>query len=637
MDETGQLLGSFLPTQLLGRLYGALGELPTEVEFRAAVLLVDISRFTALVEQLARRGHAGLEEVPRLLSSSYARCAEHVGARGGEVAYFAGDSLLAYWAADAKSLGDAIRTAVECVKAICQDHLERAGVTLDDDEPALHFGVGAGRLWAGALGGEPIWNLVIGGEAVIESAKALMRARSWEYVVSENAMRALGDNPVLNVDKNDPVSAPLPRPPFLWLAKFLTPQLQEVFQTAGLGWESGKGKPPTDRDGPIDISARLDALADIRPISALFARIAGLGSAGLDSLAHHHALCKLLQQIVREHGGPVGELLFDDKGLIFFATFGTRGTFHRDDPQRAVDAARTIHQAVQRLGLAISVGVATGDAFFRVVGSARRRQLMVLGSPINRAARLMTAIEQDILCDVPTERAAREAFSFERHGTLQLEGIGDMAPAFRPLEAKRPALLSSKLIGRHHELEVLRQTFDETRGGANRLVVVVGAPGIGKTTLVNAFTEGLLAAGTKVSVSRAERDDRRTSLLAWRRVLESLVDLPTDGDGTEIFDRINLRARNLSSISGRLPLLGDVLAIETHQSEETRHLEGAHRADATMRLLGEVISGLAPRPLALVLEDSQWLELCIVASNRVGDEFPVIVNDSTLRTRRRGP
>ena len=33
--------------------------------------------------------------------------------------------------------------------------------------------------------------------------------------------------------------------------------------------------------------------------------------------------------------------------------------------------------------------------------------------------------------------------------------------------------------------------------------------------------------------------------------------------------------------------------METPQNEGTRHLEGAHRADATMRLLGEVIGLLA--------------------------------------------
>src|SRR6267142_6832087 len=76
VKETGRLLESFLPLELLSKLYGPRGDRPAAVEFPAAVLFVDVSRYTALVEQLARRGQAGLEKIPRLLSLSYGRCTE---------------------------------------------------------------------------------------------------------------------------------------------------------------------------------------------------------------------------------------------------------------------------------------------------------------------------------------------------------------------------------------------------------------------------------------------------------------------------------------------------------------------------------------------------------------------------------
>ena len=103
MKET-DLLESFLPLKLLGRIHGASGDRPAAVEFAAAVLFVDVSRYTALVEQLARRGQAGLEKISRLLSLSYGRCADQICDRGGEVLYFEGDFLVAYWAADGDDL-----------------------------------------------------------------------------------------------------------------------------------------------------------------------------------------------------------------------------------------------------------------------------------------------------------------------------------------------------------------------------------------------------------------------------------------------------------------------------------------------------------------------------------------------------
>ena len=155
MKETGRLLESFLPLELLDKLHGLRGDLPAAVEFTSAVLFVDVSRYTALVEQLARRGQEGLEKISELLSLSYGRCADQICDRGGEVLYFEGDSLVACWAANG-DLGNAVRAAAACAKAICDDY--DGGASSGETGPALHVGVGAGKLWAAALGGQPVWN-----------------------------------------------------------------------------------------------------------------------------------------------------------------------------------------------------------------------------------------------------------------------------------------------------------------------------------------------------------------------------------------------------------------------------------------------------------------------------------------------
>src|SRR5262249_4419054 len=122
------------------------------------------------------------------------------------------------------------------------------------------------------------------------------------------------------------------------------------------------------------------------------------------------------------------------------------------------------------------------------------------------------------------------------------------------------------------------------------------------------FTDELSSAGTEVLVVGAERDDRRTSLLPWRRVLASLLGLPSDSDGATVLGRVTAHFQDDLTIVGRLPLLDGVLGMEIPENEGTRHLEGAHRGDATMRLLGDLVGHLAPRPLVVVLEDSQWLD-----------------------------
>ena len=91
-------------------------------------------------------------------------------------------------------------------------------------------------------------------------------------------------------------------------------------------------------------------------------------------------------------------------------------------------------------------------------------------------------------------------------------------------------------------------------------------------------------------------------------MLASLLDLPPDCNGYIALENVRARVDETSAIVERLPLLDGVLGIAIPENDGTRHLEGPNRADATMRLLGDLVGALAPRPLVLIMEDSQWLD-----------------------------
>ncbi|VIO73307.1 hypothetical protein CI1B_49120 [Bradyrhizobium ivorense] len=606
MNGNHSLLDDFLPLKLLDRIHGSEGRRPAAIRFPAAVMFVDVSRYTALVEQLAHRGRKGLEELPRLLSTSYGRCSEHVVELGGELLYFAGDSLLAYWDTEADHLGDAVRRAVECADIICQggNDARRRGVS--EIIPALHIGIGAGDLWAAALGDLSNWKLIAGGQAVAQAAACQGVARSWSYELSDYAKGVLETHSTGALNISPMEATRVHRAPIDWLAAFLPPQVRERLAHSKPARIQGALATEFDPFGQVDDD--LSALDEIRPVSAVFTRITGLDCLHHSALSQHQDLCVALQDVTRSLGGPPGEFFYDDKGLVFSTAFGARGTFHRDDPRRAVHAAHSISQAVDRLGLSSSIGVATGDAFFGIVGSVRRRQLMWHGAPINRAARLMVAGDRRVLCDAPTERSSRTAFKFEPQGTLQLAGLGNVAAVFRPMEPNAASSSCASLVGRRNELEFLTRTFEEVQNGGKRLLVVQGEAGIGKSTLIASFAEELRSSGTLVSVARAERDDRRTSLLPWRRLLASLLSLPSDIEGRAVLDALITSVKDDSAIVERLPLLGGVLDVEIAESDSTRHLQAAHRGDATMRLVGDLLGAIGPHPLILILEDSQWLD-----------------------------
>lgn len=93
-----------LPLKLLGRIPGSEGRRPAAVQFPAAVMFIDVSRYTALNWLAAVE--RGLRTFRDYRACCTVSCSEHVAHFGGEVLYFAGDSLLAYWAAEVDQLGD---------------------------------------------------------------------------------------------------------------------------------------------------------------------------------------------------------------------------------------------------------------------------------------------------------------------------------------------------------------------------------------------------------------------------------------------------------------------------------------------------------------------------------------------------
>ena len=101
MAADAEALASFLPQRLVRRLAEApegAGR-PHADRMTGALLLADISGFTAITERLAERGPGGAEELQGLLSGAFQPLLELIAGTGGDVLKFAGDALLACWPA----------------------------------------------------------------------------------------------------------------------------------------------------------------------------------------------------------------------------------------------------------------------------------------------------------------------------------------------------------------------------------------------------------------------------------------------------------------------------------------------------------------------------------------------------------
>ena len=141
--------------------------------------------------------------------------------------------------------------------------------------------------------------------------------------------------------------------------------------------------------------------------------------------------------------------------------------------------------------LAVRIGIATGLVVAGDIGSGERREeKAVVGETPNFAARLQALAEPNtVLIGASTQRLVEGLFDCDDLGEQRLKGISKPLGAYRVrAESGVPSRFEAKaargltpLIGREHELVLLRDVFAAAQLGQGQAVFVTGEAGIGKS------------------------------------------------------------------------------------------------------------------------------------------------------------
>ncbi len=588
----------YIPSILARALLADPTLAPVVEQFPAAVLFADISGFTPLTEALAQRSAEGPEELMRLLNAYFSRLIAAIEVEGGEVVKFSGDALTALFPATAMLASHAARRAVQAATAMhaLMGDFATLPPSIGPIALAVKIAVGVGTVYAFRVGGVlERWEYVVAGDPLRQVAEGEHAAGPGETILSPETAAVLAD-----------LETPSTLPPRPLTAPQIAPGLDLRAAAAAL-----RGFIPGAMRAWLGHGLQ-EWRAELRPMSVLFIGVRGLDYAAPNALERLQIFLTSAQEAIYRYEGSINKLAVDDKGTILLAMFGAPPLAHADDAARAAQAARDLLVMAEAQGLAMAIGVATGPVFAGQVGSVNRREYTVMGDAVNSAARLMAAAGPgDIRCDFATVRDARRVLAFDTLPPVRLKGKAGLVRVYRPTGLARPQeQAGTALVGRQAELSRLAAALDDAPAGRQRLLLIEGEAGMGKSRLLDELDFLRRARGFTGLAGAGQSSERRTPYRAWREVFTSYFGL---GGVDAPAERRRLVRTQVAAIAPelveRLPLLNDLLGTGFPETPLTATLETERRYQGREALLIELLHRrAAERPLVLVLEDAHWMD-----------------------------
>lgn len=639
-----QTLASFAPPPFV-RLLTEMPDPATPVRLpqQAAVLFADITGFTRLTERLCREGEVGVELLASTLNAYFGLVIDRISECGGEVVRFAGDGLIAMWAAPDAAATDA---ASSDGLTACAEHAARCALllqtTLRSLRPihgitmAMRIGIGAGAATLRQLGGQTgRWEFVFSGPALAHASRACPLVEPGEVGLSPEVASRLA--PQL---RSLPVSPDCAR--LIELTAVDTAATPQIAALAPPNLQAAM-VPALRACLPESVLDRLDAgqsgwLTELRRVTVLFVLLPELDGPPHETVTAQAAdaaqtYVRVVQDVIGRYEGSINKLHIDEKGAMLLAVFGLPPLSHPDDALRGVRAALLCQRILRSRSGPCAIGVASGHAFCGTVGNEIRREYTVLGDVVNLAARLMSANananatatatvsgSSAIWCDAATYEATKASIVFAPAVSLHVKGRTERINAYAPsgevrdIDAtKPPELLGSHMVGRTEELKRFSQALRAQDSQPGGLILIEGAAGIGKSCLSGQLLTQARELGVNTLYGTGDAIERNTAYFVWTSVFRKVFNLVPGG----AVDLAELRARLAELVpeqAGLFDLLDPVLHIQrdtAREDDEGWAASMASRGNAEQRhaLLVQILARLQARgPLLLLIENAHWLD-----------------------------
>lgn len=459
-----------------------------------AVLAAELVGLGPLAEHANRLGAEGADELCRLLNLGLAAILEQaIFPQGGQLVRLGGEQVLAFFVGET-AVARAAQAGLEIHGALARSGPRVGGVPA----LALRAAVAKGPMYLAQIG-DPSerMEVVLAGPAVVDALSAVGEARGGELVMPavqverDGAIGVAGTRgAVATVAAVDPPPAPVPIPDFGpdlgqdTLAKinalrpFVAPELFDRL----LADPAVTPSPP-----------------QLKRATVLLAEFWHIDPARSTSREEFNRRFLLANRVVQRHGGQLARLDFTARGRKLTAVFGLPES-HGSDEERALGCALELREALGSVRMRAAVN--TGFVFSGELGSALKREQVVLGAPVQVAGRLLSTADEGAIVAGPETCRAGGA-GFELGPVWQVRIPGTRAPTsvravLRRQDRIRQAVAPGRLAGRTRELESALKSFDWIIKDGGGALVVRAEQGAGKTRFLR---ELVAQARTRARVS----------------------------------------------------------------------------------------------------------------------------------------
>ncbi len=323
-----------------------------------------------------------------------------------------------------------------------------------------------------------------------------------------------------------------------------------------------------------------------------------VGEVGAETLRRE--LFALTRTGVNKYGGQEVKNLGD--GLMFVFASSSAAVAGSAEVQRALRARNTN----SREPLLVRIGVSAGDV--------DHADDDYFGMAVIESARLCAVADGGQILVSDSVRAlarGRSGFSFDSIGAIDLKGLTEPLAVFEvgwqtrsegagaTLPSRLERRLAGAFVGRATEVDrVNRHVDDALSSGHQRIVIVSGEPGIGKSTLMAHAARRATENGALVALGNCEAE-ARGAFHPWRGVLGCLVERMSDDE---------LRAhvsRTGSSLAVLVPSIAQRLDRPVPSTREDPEADRYALFAGAVDLLERAS---AATPLVVVIEDLQWAD-----------------------------